>query len=241
MDRRSPADAALHVLSRAGGWERHPYQDLARRTLAAAPGLRAPALRNDSVLVVAPPGPDFVAVLYATLFSGGTVSIAAPPLAFEAHAAWAERLGHVIAIAAPRLVLTPASLVPALTGLALPGIAIVAIEDLRAAGADGAGEPWRTPADVALLQFTSGSSRHARGVRVPFDALEANVAAIRAWLEWSASDGSAFWVPQYHDMGLLGGLIAPLTSGGDVWLMTPEQFVRRPLVSALLRRGAGRA
>ncbi|MDP9105526.1 MAG: AMP-binding protein, partial [Candidatus Eremiobacteraeota bacterium] len=142
--------------------------------------------------------------------------------AYDAH------LAHVVATVTPRMILTCDELAPGLSAVAGPALPVVTVEDLSA-GSFGATPPAAERADLALLQFTAGSSGRVRAVRVSYDALERNVAAIRTWLRWTHRDTSAFWVPHYHDMGLIGGLIAPLTSRCDVWLLTPEQFVRRPV------------
>jgi acyl-CoA synthetase (AMP-forming)/AMP-acid ligase II len=89
--------------------------------------------------------------------------------------------------------------------------------------------PRRPAATSALLQFTSGSSGQARGVRVPFDALAANIAAIRRWLAMTEDDPTASWLPLHHDMGLIGCLITPVVNQSDLWLLEPERFVRNPV------------
>ncbi len=87
----------------------------------------------------------------------------------------------------------------------------------------------RKQADLALIQFTSGSSGNAKGVRVTFEALEANCLAIRDWLRMTPEDPTATWLPVHHDMGLIGCLITPVMNGSDIWLMEPATFVQSPL------------
>lgn len=84
------------------------------------------------------------------------------------------------------------------------------------------------PARFALLQFTSGSSGNAKGVRVTHEALRANVTAMRRWLRWTPDLPGITWLPVHHDMGLIGCLMNIVTTGCDGWMMQPEDFIRSP-------------
>jgi fatty-acyl-CoA synthase len=70
------------------------------------------------------------------------------------------------------------------------------------------------PADLCYIQFSSGSTRHPHGVQITQAALMANLAGITgpAGLEVVAGDRAASWLPLYHDMGLIGFLMAPLST-----------------------------
>ncbi|HEX6871711.1 MAG TPA: AMP-binding protein [Micromonosporaceae bacterium] len=86
------------------------------------------------------------------------------------------------------------------------------------------------PADLAVLQYTSGSTRAPRGVPVTHAHLAANVAAIKVALRHEASHPSRMmsWLPLYHDMGLIGFFIMPMSCGCDLLLQSPFGFARRP-------------
>ena len=84
-----------------------------------------------------------------------------------------------------------------------------------------------------LVQFTSGSTGAPRGVRLSLDKLAANIEAILDVLELGPGDLSCSWLPLTHDMGLVGLTLAPMCAGGrvgggEVVLLTPEHFLRRP-------------
>ena len=90
----------------------------------------------------------------------------------------------------------------------------------------------------AFLQYTSGSTSQPRGVVVTHGNLLHNLELIRDGLRRrrpAASDASAaptsavFWLPAYHDMGLIGGILTPLYVGGTSYLMAPATFLQRPL------------
>ena len=85
------------------------------------------------------------------------------------------------------------------------------------------------PDDIALIQFSSGSTARPKGIAVTPGALSDHTAAIARWLGLTPATPTASWIPLYHDMGLVGCLLTPMTLGTDLWLMRPEQFLRYPL------------
>jgi fatty-acyl-CoA synthase len=87
------------------------------------------------------------------------------------------------------------------------------------------------PDDDCYIQFSSGSTRHPHGVRIVQRALMANVAAMTGpgGLDLTADDRTVSWLPLYHDMGLVGFLLAPLSSQCSIDYLTPRDFARRPL------------
>lgn len=222
-----PPDRTLHFASPAFAWEPCSYERLARLAMTIGDGLvRAGIRRDDAVVIITPAGPQCIAAVYGAMLAGGTPAIVAPPRAFQDQALYPSHLRHVIATAAPRFVIGAGELAEFVRSAT--DAAVVTLDELLASG-DAAQWEERPRAELALLQFTAGSSGDVRAVRVPFDALAANVGAIRGWLQWTPDDPTAFWLPHYHDMGLIGGIVAPLASRSDLWLMSPEQFVHKPL------------
>ncbi|MGI9474535.1 MAG: AMP-binding protein [Rubripirellula sp.] len=100
-------------------------------------------------------------------------------------------------------------------------------------------DPESLPSDLdglALLQYTSGSTSEPKGVRVKHRNLMANLEAIRRGfhIDWQADDASdpdcgVFWLPFFHDMGLIGGILEPLYVGGRTVLISPRSFLQRPV------------
>lgn len=93
-----------------------------------------------------------------------------------------------------------------------------------------------TPQGLALLQYTSGSTSEPKGVQVRHRNMMANLEAIRRGfhIDWQAdeevnSQVSVFWLPFFHDMGLIGGVLEPLYVGGRTVLMSPRSFLQRPI------------
>lgn len=87
------------------------------------------------------------------------------------------------------------------------------------------------PDDTCYIQFSSGSTRHPHGVQVTQAMLMANLAGIAGpgGLDIVPGDRSASWLPLYHDMGLIGFLMQPLSVQQSVDYITPRDFARRPM------------
>ena len=86
-------------------------------------------------------------------------------------------------------------------------------------------------ADLSYIQFSSGSTRHPHGVQISQRALMANLAGMTgpAGLDVVPGDRAVSWLPLYHDMGLIGFLMGPLSSQLAIDYLTPRDFARRPM------------
>ena len=105
----------------------------------------------------------------------------------------------------------------------------VATDDLSAALADGWRDPGATLETLALLQYTSGSTAAPRGVMVTHRNLLHNLACLRQVFQFSPESIGVAWLPHYHDMGLIGGLLQPVYAGGEMIVMPPSSFLQRPI------------
>ncbi|CAM3455662.1 fatty acyl-AMP ligase [Corallococcus sp. ZKHCc1 1396] len=86
------------------------------------------------------------------------------------------------------------------------------------------------PADVAFLQYTSGSTSTPKGVMITHTNIVAEAEANARDLGLRRSVRCVFWVPQYHDFGLISGILSALAGNGHLYMMSPMAFVRRPSV-----------
>ncbi|MFD3212676.1 non-ribosomal peptide synthetase, partial [Pseudomonas sp. LR_7] len=205
--------------------------DLRARTLAAA--LQARADFGDRAVLLFPSGPDYVAAFFGCLYAGVIAVPAYPPESSRQH--HQERLLSIIDDAQPRLLLTVEALRGTLQGLdALAsehGPQLFTVDGLAPSLADA----WRTPAfegqHIAFLQYTSGSTALPKGVQVSHGNLVANEQLIRQGfgIDLNPDDVIVSWLPLYHDMGLIGGLLQPIFSGVPCVLMSPSYFLARPL------------
>lgn len=224
LDKPRP-DRGVHLAGDDGGWEFRDYPSLAAAARRSAGALLAEGVRpGDVVCLVLPTDFTCMETFFGVWAAGATVCLITPPLFQDGD----DYVAHVAAIlrqARPRLT------------IASPDLAALTGQALRAAGLDG--EPWQPrqavreadvqPAgELALLQFTSGSSGEPRGVMVTWDNLAANCELITRTAGIADDHGIASWLPLYHDMGLIGCFITPVTRQLELRLMRPDQFIRDP-------------
>lgn len=109
------------------------------------------------------------------------------------------------------------------------GSRAVLLEQLEDSGKQGVRhEP--SPDDLALLQFSSGSTSAPKGVQLTHRNITANLDGVVERIGFSLDDATLSWMPLTHDMGLIGYHLTPLSLGLDQYLMATEVFVRRPLL-----------
>ncbi|WP_170229804.1 AMP-binding protein [Polyangium fumosum] len=195
------------------------------------------------VLLLFPPGLDFVIAFLACLRAGRVAVPAIPPDPHKPARSLA-RLGHLVANAGPAGVLSTAVIlpyrpilddaVPALVGL--PWIDVTEVPRARRRVEDPRGD------GLAFLQYTSGSTAAPKGVRVLRSNLSHNLHVIHG-VAPTIPRASVSWLPQFHDMGLIEGILLPLDGGWPAWLMPPWVFLERPLrwLRAIERFGAMRS
>jgi acyl transferase domain-containing protein/acyl-CoA synthetase (AMP-forming)/AMP-acid ligase II/acyl carrier protein len=82
---------------------------------------------------------------------------------------------------------------------------------------------------LAFLQYTSGSTAAPRGVMVTHGNLLHNLSCLREVFQFSAESIGVTWLPHFHDMGLIGGLLQPVYAGGEMIVMPPSTFLQRPI------------
>lgn len=109
---------------------------------------------------------------------------------------------------------------------ALPGIRLMRTDD------DERRAPFLrvvTDGNPALLQYTSGSTRTPQGVAVTHSGLCATIKDLDRAALHDADSAMVSWLPYFHDMGLVYGILTPLYCGFTAYLMPPEKFIAQPM------------
>jgi acyl-CoA synthetase (AMP-forming)/AMP-acid ligase II len=203
------------------------FATLERRAFAVAAALAARGKRGDRALLLFPPGLDFVVALFGCLCAG----VLAVPAMVPRRNSSRDATAGIVADCAPRFVLTNADLLAAREDLAqrIAGhgsdLLVVDAQERPAPGLDLA--PRRE--DIALLQYTSGSTGAPKGVTVSHGNLLANLDMIRIAAGNTRHSTYVSWVPLYHDLGLILNALQAIYIGALCVLMSPAGFLQRPL------------
>ncbi len=198
------------------------YAELDVRARSIAAELQKQGMEGKPILLLFPPGLDYVCALAGCLYAGSTAVPGYPPRGKEK----ADLIRSILGDSRAAAVLTNRRWQARFAGD--PVRPSIAIEDVKPELADG----WTFPAvedeSIALLQYTSGSTSLPRGVMVSHENLAHNCSMIRDAMASSSQTRSVMWLPPYHDMGLVGGIMHPLYTGFPAVLMSPFAFLQRP-------------
>lgn len=197
------------------------YGELDDTAAAVAAALRARVGVGDRVLVVRPPGLDFVTVFLGCLYAECVPIPVYPLLDNDDNVATVRR---VLADSGAAVAWAGDETIADVVGRTLD------VSTLWAVSADRHRPDGTLAANrLAFLQYTSGSTGHPRGVMVGHGNLTANLAAIRTAFRHDADSVVLSWLPAYHDMGLIGNILHPLHTGCHAYLASPLDFLRQPL------------
>lgn len=205
--------------------------DLLARGIGAT--LQSLHARGERALLLYPPGLDFVAAFFGCLYSGVVAVPAYPP-----HPARPEitmpRLHSILADSQAKFVLTTTNILSKVAPLFartqdLEHLRWLATDEIERARAEDWTGPEPAPDGLAFLQYTSGSTSAPKGVMVSHRNLLENSAYIHYGFEHTPESVSVTWLPAYHDMGLIDGIIQPLYAGFKCYLMPSVAFLQRPL------------
>jgi acyl-CoA synthetase (AMP-forming)/AMP-acid ligase II/acyl carrier protein len=208
------------------------YGELDQRARSLAAELRELELPGRPVLLALPPGLDFVVALMGCLYAGAIAAPCYPPgrarnaRGLDRLRAIAQKADVGAALVAPELLAETPRWIDA-----APELKPVRWLSVRpgAPRADAWVRPAIEPRAAAVLQYTSGSTAQPRGVILTHRNLTHNAKVIHDFFGVNASTRGLSWLPPYHDMGLIGGILEPLYAGIPVTLMSPIHFVQRPL------------
>ncbi len=209
------------------GERRIGYDELLAVARRAAGGLSRAGIRTgDRVLLVLPAGAEFLVSFFGAMILGAIPCPVSPPQGFGSRETFVRRLGQFAASVGARA----AAVEPDLAGAAReglpPGVTILSPASLP--GGDPAPPAAIDPEATAFVQFTSGTTEIPKGVRLSHRALLANLAQIACASGFREGDAIVSWLPLFHDMGLIGGVLSAVHFPLDLVLGTPYGFLRRP-------------
>jgi amino acid adenylation domain-containing protein len=226
----APDKAALIVQRQQTGADSYSYSalDLHARRIAAA--LQAAQLTGERVLLQAD-GFAFVAALYGCFYAG---AIPVPAHQPKLHAKQAERFKTLVRVAQAAAIIGSGTVVEDVQALKcahpeLADLKLFSVPELLAGDAGTWRELPLCHRDIAYLQFTSGSTSDPKGVVVDHGNLVHNMALLQRYMHSSRETVAVSWLPLFHDLGLIAGVLHPLFLGGTTVLMTPMEFIRRPI------------
>jgi acyl-CoA synthetase (AMP-forming)/AMP-acid ligase II len=199
------------------------YRELDAAARGVAAQLQSTGVKpGDRVMLLYPPGSGYVTAFFGCLYAGVVAVPVYPPTTRAG-------VARVLAVAADcdaSVAMTDEASLPAVQ-------ARITDRSLRwlvptATDADWS-RPSLTPDTIAFLQYTSGSTATPKGVLLSHGNLLHNSAVIADVLEPDEDARGVSWLPPYHDMGLIGGILQPLYSGFPGLLMSPLAFLHHPV------------
>lgn len=212
--------------------QRITYRELDRRAKGLAARIAETAQRGDRALLLIPPGLDYVAAYFACLYAGVIAVPAYPPNPRRPD----PRIPSIVGDCDPIVALTTPPLLAKLDQWRGGDERLTALRWIAAdEDASEAASAWREgnirDSDVAMLQYTSGSTAAPKGVVLTHRNLLHNLSLIRSAFNVThgSDDVGVFWLPPFHDMGLIGGILQPCYVGRGAVLMSSATFLQRPL------------
>ena len=205
------------------------YYELDRRSRAIASQLQSEGLSGERAILLYPPGLDYLSAFFGCLYAEVVAVPAYPPR----NERKTDRILAISTNAQARVALTTTAILPTLQSILTQQTNIgnfhwLVTDNLP----QGLEDSWQQPeinADtLAFLQYTSGSTGTPKGVMLSHGNLLHNAAVTYQIMEHSPGSKFVSWLPVYHDMGLIGGILQPLYGGFGCILMSPPSFLQRP-------------
>lgn len=206
------------------------YQELDRQARAIAARLQSLGATGERALLLYQPGLEFVAAFMGCMYASVVAVPAYPPRRNQK----LTRLQAILDNAGAMVVLTTSTLLENVERRFAEDPQLATMQWLTTDNiASELASDWQKPTissdTLAFLQYTSGSTGTPKGVMVSHGNLLHNSALIHKCFEHTPDSRGVIWLPPYHDMGLIGGVLQPLYGGFPVALMSPVDFLQQPL------------
>lgn len=225
-----PDQVAFYFSDGDGRDEQITYAELQRASRAVAWQLVSRGLVGERALLMFPPGLDFIIAFFGCLYAG----VVAVPAYTPRRNRNVQRLQAISDDAESAIALTVADVRDRTTDALddtpnLRALEWLAVDQIKHTPGDPGPLPRITPEHLAVLQYTSGSTGTPKGVMLTHANILYNVRAIVYSFEPTQQGLGVTWLPTYHDMGLVGGVLKPLFFGRPNVLMSPMAFLQKPV------------
>jgi len=187
--------------------------------------------RGETVAIVLPTGPGFMDAFFGALLAGAIPVPLYPPVRLGRMEEYARSTARMLEVTRARCVLSDRRVRLLLGGAierARPALGCLLVSELMKTGAEA--EQEAAPGELALVQFSSGSTVDPKPVALSHANVMAQVAILKQVMPGmdAGVDRGVSWLPLYHDMGLIGCLLSAVHWPGDLVLLPPEGFLARP-------------
>ncbi|MGB5149879.1 MAG: AMP-binding protein, partial [Mycobacterium sp.] len=226
----TPERTHIRILDESGSPDDMTYAALHREAAAVAAGLLArDVMPGDTVAIMLPTSPAYFSTFAGVLLAGAVPVPLYPPARPSQLSDHLRRHTGILANARAALLVTvpEAVSVGRLLRANVEGLRHVVVPE-SLTGAMDADLPRPRSVDLALLQYTSGSTGQPKGVALTHANLLANIRAMGQAAAVSGADTFVSWLPLYHDMGLIGAWLSSLYFGMPLVVMAPQVFLTRP-------------
>ena len=222
----------LYLLEENGEEQTLSYGDLERGARAVAAGLQARDLRpGQTVAIMLPTSLDYFFSYFGVLRAGGIPVPVYPPARVSQIEEHLRRHARILANAQAALLITVPEAKPLarLLRLQVEGLhSVTTVAELATSGANLKPVGGIQSQDIAMLQYTSGSTGNPKGVVLTHANLLTNIRAMGQAIQAGSRDVFVSWMPLYHDMGLIGAWLGSLYYGIPLVVMSPLTFLVRP-------------
>ena len=201
------------------------YEALDRLSRAIASQLQVMNLSGERALLLYPPGLDYLAAFFGCLYAGVVAVPAYPPRNHRN----TPRIGAIASDAQAAIALTTSAIQSKIKSLIdVSSLQWLTTDNLPAGIENSWEEPFIQKDTLAFLQYTSGSTGIPKGAMLSHGNLLHNATTTYQYMEHSPESKFVSWLPVYHDMGLIGGILQPLYGGFPCFLMSPASFLQNP-------------
>ncbi|MEH2198511.1 amino acid adenylation domain-containing protein [Nostoc sp.] len=205
------------------------YYELDRRSRAIASQLQALGLSGKRAILLYSPGLDYLSAFFGCLYAGVVAVPAYPPQNLRK----IPRIQAISTDTQASIALTTTVILPTLESILVQQTNLGNLHWLTTDNlTQGIEDSWQQPAinadTLAFLQYTSGSTGTPKGVMLSHGNLLHNAAVTYQLMGHSPESQFVSWLPAYHDMGLIGGILQPLYGGFPCVFMSPASFLQSP-------------